>query len=146
MMSTWIFEILIRYCHVDSQRRRFPTHVPTGRPDDEGGVGGVEPSRTQMWFKPKYVLLSSNWFFGVNDNGPYSNHVDVVLSYPCTTIYCMSTPNMVSKLVFWNSSLSWVGLLHAFGVLNIDMGWHKNNQRWYAANDTNINRLFSPNK
>ena len=50
VMLTWIFVVLIGYCHIGSQRGGFPTQVQAGRPSSEGGVGGVGPSQTQMRF------------------------------------------------------------------------------------------------
>ena len=32
------------YCHIGSQRGRVPKYVRTGRPNNEGGVGGRDPA------------------------------------------------------------------------------------------------------
>jgi len=75
VMSTWIIVILTGYCHIGSQRVRVPTHIQAGRPNNEGGVGGVAPSQMKMWSSPEpitkvddanvdtsnYVELSSGW-------------------------------------------------------------------------------------
>ena len=50
VMSTWIFVVLIGYCHIGSQRGGVPTQVQAGRLGNEGGVGGTGPNQTQMRF------------------------------------------------------------------------------------------------
>ena len=51
VMLTWIFVILTGYYHISSQWGRVPMHVRARIPDNEGGVGGVGPSRIKMWFR-----------------------------------------------------------------------------------------------
>jgi hypothetical protein len=36
--------------HIGSQQEKIPTQVWARRPGSEGGMGGAEPNRTQMWF------------------------------------------------------------------------------------------------
>ena len=44
-----------RYCHIDSQRERIPTHVWTGRLGSEGGAGGTGSSQMKMWSSPRQL-------------------------------------------------------------------------------------------
>ena len=43
-----ITNVDMHYCHTGSQRGRVPTQVRTGRPNSEGGMGGVDPNRMKM--------------------------------------------------------------------------------------------------
>ena len=52
-VSTWIFGILTRYCHIGSHRGKVPTQVRAGRLGSEGGVGREGPSRMKMWSSPR---------------------------------------------------------------------------------------------
>ena len=65
VMSTWIFVILTVYCHVDSQRGRFPTQVQARRTSSEGGVGGAGPSWMKIWSSPglEEMAFSPNKYF-----------------------------------------------------------------------------------
>ena len=56
VMSTWIFVILIRYCHSSSQRGRAPTQVQAGSPGSERGVEGAGPNQLKMWYGPGHVI------------------------------------------------------------------------------------------
>ena len=56
--------MLTTYCHISSQQGRVPTHMS----GNEGGMGGVGPSQTQMRFSPgqfmtcqKMLDNNQNW-------------------------------------------------------------------------------------